>query len=157
NDSGDSTSALRILDFHHESTTSTIDEGNLATEAVGGESLAGAGDGTGAVVHQYHVAGSAGRIERRSENGTLGAIGTGCGAAVDHDLVIALSGPQIHLHAWIQTVNGRGEIGVVGAGAILSFGVYGITITATPAKVVLLEVAGSFGESMSVQRVVDHV
>ena len=57
---------------------------------------------------------------------------------------------------WIRTRWGH-EVGIVEAAAILSICDDGITLSATAAKVVLLEVAGDLVETVTVEQVVNHV
>lgn len=66
-------------------------------------------------------------------------------------------GPDVHAHAAVLAVGGRGEVGVVGAGAVLGVEDDEVVALAALAVVVGLEVAGRLGEAEVVQQVVVRV
>src|SRR5690606_36027854 len=65
--------------------------------------------------------------------------------------------PDVHLHARVLAVRRRGEVGVVGARAVLGLGLDVVTAQAAVAVVVLLEVAARLVEAELIGHVVDDV
>lgn len=68
-----------------------------------------------------------------------------------------LAGPRVHAHAGTRAVGRGSKVGVIGTRAVLSVGLNGVAAEPATSKVVLLEVAGFFVESVPVVQIVNLV
>ena len=113
-----------------------------------------------AIIHQHQVAAQARRVGREaaSEHGRAHREGArqarrGRDGEGGTNRVV----PQVHLHAAGLAVDGRREVGVVAAAAILGFGTHVVAARTLSADVLVLEVAGSLVEPLAHHHIVEHV
>ena len=144
--------------FEDKRAVAPINEGNVASNRnTVGDWLAGVGRDTDAVIHHNHVARDAGGGEARAEVRTPGRIGRGRIGRPTCNLhkVVAPAKPEIHLHAGIEAVGWRGEVGVAESAAVLGLGVDRITARTAGNEILFLEVARGLGEAVHIQLVVN--
>ncbi len=109
-----------------------------------------------AVVHVDHVGGQAAEGQGAAEGRRARQVGAGdAGRGVDRQR--ARGRPLEHLHARVEAVRRGGEVGVVGARAVLGVGLHRVAADAAVAVVVFLEVAGRLVEAVLVAEVMHDV
>ena len=151
-DRGNGAGVLGVQGLDAELTVAAIDDRDAARGETG---KGGATVGRGRVLEgAAHARGG----EGRAEVGGGGGVVTGDAGRRGHGHQSGGGrGPLEHLHARVGAVRRGGEVGVVGAGAVLGVGIHRVTAGAAAAVVVLLEVTGGLIEAVLVKEIVDDV